>query len=37
MFEFIVGVVVGVVVGWSVPEPLWVADLIAKIKEKFKQ
>ena len=30
---FIFGIVVGVVIGWLVPQPEWFTDLLAKIKK----
>lgn len=34
---FLLGLVVGAVVGWHVPQPQWAKDLFAKITAKFKQ
>lgn len=33
MTEFIVGAIVGLVVGWNIlPQPKWAADIVAKLK-----
>lgn len=33
MTEFILGAIVGLIVGWNfLPQPKWVADLVAKAK-----
>ncbi len=31
---FVIGLVVGTIIGWLVPQPQWAKDLFAKIKEK---
>ncbi len=35
MFWFIFGVVLGLLVGWNLPQPQFVKDLIDKLGEKF--
>lgn len=37
MLSFIVGVAVGLLIGWASPQPLWAATLTEKIKLKWKQ
>jgi len=32
MFEFIIGLVIGVAIGWFIPQPQWAKDLFAKVK-----
>jgi hypothetical protein len=32
MLEFIVGLIVGALVGWHVPQPEWVKNLLNKLK-----
>ena len=34
MFEFLCGLVVGALVGWTIKQPQWVTDLINKFKNK---
>lgn len=36
MFGFIVGVIVGLVVGWNLPQPKWARDLQDKITNKTR-
>ena len=32
MFEFIIGLVAGLIIGWNfLPQPQWVKDLLAKL------
>jgi hypothetical protein len=35
MTGFIIGVIVGVLIGWSIPEPEFVKRIKEKIKAKF--
>jgi len=35
--EFLVGVAVGLVVGWHVPQPEWAKTLFEKVKGMFKK
>lgn len=30
----IVGIVIGVIIGWLIPQPQWAANLITKIKNR---
>lgn len=32
MLEFLLGLVVGAVIGWHVPQPEWAKNLLAKLK-----
>lgn len=35
MFTLILGFVVGVLVGWNVPQPGFIKSLVDKVKSKF--
>jgi hypothetical protein len=37
MFEFLLGAVVGVVVGWQVPQPAWAKKLMDDAKAKLSE
>ena len=37
MLESIIWVVVGIVVGWNLPQPSWAAELTDKIKARFNK
>lgn len=37
MGSFIVGVVVGIVVGWHLPQPEWAKNALTKLKETFNK
>lgn len=34
---FYLGLVLGLIVGWNLPQPQFVADLVEKVKNYFKQ
>lgn len=31
---FIVGLIIGIIIGWLIPQPKWAADLITKVKNR---
>lgn len=37
MLAFIVGIVLGLLIGWASPQPLWAARLTLKAKLKWKE
>jgi hypothetical protein len=37
MLNTILWVLVGIVVGWNLPQPSWAAELTAKIKNRFNK
>lgn len=37
MLELLIALVVGMLIGWSFPQPAWVARLVAKIRAKVDE
>lgn len=37
MLAFIVGIVLGLLIGWASPQPIWAARLTLKAKHKWRE
>lgn len=37
MIDVLIGVVIGLFVGWTIPQPQWATNLIIKIKRAFSR